>query len=60
MLKKPIFKELAKNIKIARLCVCKKRGILSVMDMHYLLAEKNKEVINFTERHEIYIKREFI
>lgn len=41
------------DIKIARLCVCKKRGILSVMDMHYLVAKKDKKVINFTERHEL-------
>lgn len=43
----------ADDIKIARLCVCKKRGILSVMDMHYLIAERNKKVKNFTERHEL-------
>lgn len=41
------------NIKIARLCVCKKRGILSVMDMHYLIAEKNKNMKQFVERHEL-------
>ncbi len=42
-----------KDIKIARLCVCKKRGILSVMDMHYLIAEKNQTMKHFIERHEL-------
>jgi len=42
-----------KNIKISRLCVCKKRGILSVMDMHYLVAERNKQIKHFVERHEL-------
>lgn len=41
------------NIKIARLCVCKKRGVLSVMDMHYLIAEKDKNMKQFVERHEL-------
>ncbi len=41
------------DIKIARLCVCKKRGILSVMDMHYLVAEKDKNMKNFVEKHEL-------
>ena len=41
------------DIKISRLCVCKKRGILSVMDMHYLIAKQNKQVTHFVERHEI-------
>lgn len=42
------------NIKIARLCVCKKRGILSVMDMHYLIAEKNQsDTKHIVEKHEL-------
>lgn len=41
------------DIKIARLCVSKKRGILSVMDMHYLIAEKDKTMKHFVERHEL-------
>ena len=41
------------NIKISRLCICKKRGLVSVMDMHYLIAEKNKNVKHFIERHEL-------
>ena len=42
-----------KGIKIARLCVSEKRGILSVMDMHYLIAEKNRKMKHFVERHEL-------
>jgi SAM-dependent methyltransferase len=41
------------DIKIARFCVCKKRGILSVMDMHYLIAERDKKMTHFIERHEL-------
>lgn len=41
------------EIKIARLCVCQKRGILSVMDMHYLIAEKNQTMKHVVERHEL-------
>ena len=41
------------GIKIARLCVSQKRGILSVMDMHYLIAEKNQKMKHFVERHEL-------
>lgn len=41
------------DIKISRLCVCKKRGIVSIMDMHYLIAEKNKTVRHFVELHEL-------
>lgn len=41
------------GIKIARLCVSEKRGILSVMDMHYLIAEKNQKTKHFVERHEL-------
>ncbi len=40
-------------VKIARLCVSKKRGMLSVLDMHYLVAEKNKTVKQFMEHHEL-------
>jgi ubiquinone/menaquinone biosynthesis C-methylase UbiE len=41
------------GIKIARLCVSEKRGILSIMDMHYLIAETNKKMKHFVERHEL-------
>ncbi len=41
------------GIKIARLCISQKRGILSVMDMHYLIAERNQPVKHFVERHEL-------
>jgi ubiquinone/menaquinone biosynthesis C-methylase UbiE len=42
-----------KDIKIARLSVGKKRGILSILDMHYLIAKRNKQVEHFVERHEL-------
>ncbi len=42
-----------KEIKIARLNASKILGDTSVMDMHYLIAEKGKEVRYFTDRHEL-------
>jgi ubiquinone/menaquinone biosynthesis C-methylase UbiE len=42
-----------KDIKIARLNVSELRGRLSVMDMHYLIAERAKGVKHFVERHEL-------
>lgn len=42
-----------KNIKIARLNISERRGSISVLDMHYLVAEKDKEVKHFTEKHEL-------
>jgi ubiquinone/menaquinone biosynthesis C-methylase UbiE len=41
------------DIKIARLDVSKVRGNVSVMDMHYLVAEKDKAVKHFVDRHEL-------
>jgi ubiquinone/menaquinone biosynthesis C-methylase UbiE len=42
-----------RDIKIARLCVSKTRGNLSVHDMHYLVAERSKGVIYYVDRHEL-------
>jgi len=42
-----------KDIKIARLAVSKVKGNVSEMDMHYLIAERNKEVKHFVDRHEL-------
>jgi ubiquinone/menaquinone biosynthesis C-methylase UbiE len=42
-----------KDVKIARLCVSKTRGNLSVQDMHYLIAERGKRVTHFVDRHEM-------
>jgi len=41
------------DIKIARLCVSKVRGSSSIMEMNYLVAEKNKAVKHFIDRHEL-------
>jgi ubiquinone/menaquinone biosynthesis C-methylase UbiE len=41
------------DIKIARLCVSKVRGNISIMDMNYLVAERNKAVKHFVDRHEL-------
>ncbi len=41
------------HIKIARLDVSKARGNVSVLDMHYLVAEENKAVKHFVDRHEL-------
>jgi ubiquinone/menaquinone biosynthesis C-methylase UbiE len=43
----------SKEVKIARLNVSELRGNLSVMDMNYLIAEKNKGVKHFVDRHEL-------
>ncbi|MBT7902781.1 class I SAM-dependent methyltransferase [Candidatus Woesearchaeota archaeon] len=42
-----------KDLKISRLVVSKVKGNISIMDMHYLIAEKNKEVKHFIDRHEM-------
>jgi ubiquinone/menaquinone biosynthesis C-methylase UbiE len=41
------------RIKIARLDVSKARGNVSVLDMYYLVAEKNETVKHFVDRHEL-------
>ena len=41
------------DVKIARLNNTKIEGDLSIMDMHYLIAEKDKEVIYFADTHEL-------
>ena len=41
------------HIKIARLNVSKVRGNVSILDMHYLVAEKDKTVKHFVDRHEL-------
>ncbi len=40
-------------IKIARLNSSKIEGNLSIMEMHYLIAEKDKDVIHFVDTHEL-------
>ena len=41
------------TIKIARCVVSEVKGNVSVMDMHYLVAEKDKKVKHFVDRHEL-------
>ena len=43
----------SKNIKIARLNISRIKNDISIIDMHYLIAEKNKKVRHFTDRHEL-------
>ena len=43
----------SKELKIARLCVSKVKGNISIMDMNYLVAEKDKGVKYFVDRHEL-------
>ena len=43
----------SKDLKIARLCVSKVKNNISIMDMNYLIAERNKEVKYFIDRHEL-------
>ena len=42
-----------KDIKIARLSVCEVRGNVSVLDMNYLVAERDKAVKFYVDRHEL-------
>lgn len=41
------------DTKMARLCVSKIRGMISITDMHILVAKKNKEVQYFLDEHEL-------
>ncbi|MFP4402961.1 MAG: class I SAM-dependent DNA methyltransferase [Candidatus Woesearchaeota archaeon] len=41
------------KIKIARLSVSNIKKNVSILDMHYLIAEKNKTVLHFIDRHEL-------
>lgn len=43
----------SKNIKIARQSTSKVIGSLSVLRMHYLIAEKDKEVKHYSDEHEL-------
>lgn len=42
-----------KDTKIARLNVSKVKDNISIIDMHYLIAEKNKDVKHFVDRHKL-------
>ena len=41
------------DVKIARQSVSKIRGNISIMDMHYLIGERNKAVTHYVDRHEL-------
>jgi ubiquinone/menaquinone biosynthesis C-methylase UbiE len=41
------------DVKIARQSVSKVRGNLSIMDMHYLIGERNKAITHHVDRHEL-------
>jgi ubiquinone/menaquinone biosynthesis C-methylase UbiE len=41
------------TVKMVRQAVSKVRGNVSIMDMHYLIAEKDKGVIHHVDRHEL-------
>jgi ubiquinone/menaquinone biosynthesis C-methylase UbiE len=43
----------AKDIKIARLNTTKIEGDLSILEMHYLIAERNRDIEYFSEKHEL-------
>jgi len=42
-----------KDVKIARLNTTKIDGDLSIMDMHYLIVEKNEDVIHYVDTHKL-------
>jgi ubiquinone/menaquinone biosynthesis C-methylase UbiE len=41
------------HVKIARVAVSQAKGNLSIIDMHYLIAEQDKPVKHFLDRHEL-------
>jgi hypothetical protein len=41
------------DVKISRQSVFKVRGNVSIMDMHYLIGERNKAVMHHVDRHEL-------
>ena len=41
----------SKDLKIARLVVSKVKGDFSLMDMHYLIAERGNPVSHFIDKH---------
>ena len=41
------------DVKIARLNTSEIQGDLSIMDMHYLIAERDKSVRHYVDRHEL-------
>lgn len=43
----------SKDLKIARLNISKVKNNISVLDMHYLVAEKGKDVRHYVDRHEL-------
>ncbi len=43
----------SENVKIARMNVSEKKGNVSIMDMHYLIGEKNQEIKHIIDRHEL-------
>ncbi|OGL58798.1 hypothetical protein A3H10_04800 [Candidatus Uhrbacteria bacterium RIFCSPLOWO2_12_FULL_46_10] len=42
-----------KDLKIARASVAKRRGDISIIDFHFLIAERGKTVGHFADRHEL-------
>lgn len=43
----------SKDLKIARASVSKKRGDISIIDFHFLVAERSQAVRHFSDRHEL-------
>ncbi|MBN1329670.1 MAG: class I SAM-dependent methyltransferase [Candidatus Heimdallarchaeota archaeon] len=43
----------SEELKIARLNISERDGDISILDMHYLIAEKDKKVQHFIDRHEM-------
>jgi len=41
------------DIKVARLSVSEVIGITSITDMHYIIAEKNKKIKYYKDKHEM-------
>ena len=41
------------DVKIARVNTTKIEGDLSIMDMHYLIAERNQDIIHYVDTHEL-------
>ena len=45
----------SKKLKIVRMNVSKKKGNLSILDMHWMVAEQGKDVLHFVDHHELLL-----
>ncbi|MEM2940824.1 MAG: hypothetical protein QW304_04655 [Thermoproteota archaeon] len=46
-----------KDIKIARVAVSKIKGSISIIDMHYLIAQRSRKVKHYVDGHELGLSK---